>query len=203
MAAAKARVGGTLADRLKVARLRADVRSGPVERLFEREETTTRDALRRRWGFSDAFVDAFFRPFVGGITLDPELQTSSRMFAFVFRMFAEGHAALPAAGMGALPAQLAAGLPETAILHNARVTSVQDGRVTVENGGSFAARAVVARQRFSWATALDAYDGRSDQNAPSSSSISERSVASAIWRSGVIFGSTLRAKNCAAATLPS
>ena len=41
------------------------------------------------------------------------------------------------------------------------------------------------------------------QNADSSSSISERSVASAMARSAVIFGSTVRAKNCAAATLPS
>ena len=134
---------GTLGDKLKVARLRASVLSGPAEMLLDREETTTAAALRDRWGFSEAIVERFFRPFLGGITLDPELQASSRMFEFVFRMFAEGHAALPAAGMGAIPAQLAAALPEHAIVLDARVTSVRDGHVTVENGGGFDARAVV------------------------------------------------------------
>jgi acyl dehydratase len=41
------------------------------------------------------------------------------------------------------------------------------------------------------------------QNAASSSSITDRSVASAMARSAVTFGSTVRAKNWAAATLPS
>ena len=42
-----------------------------------------------------------------------------------------------------------------------------------------------------------------DQNADSSSSMTESSMFSAIARSPASFGSTLRAKNCAAATLPS
>ena len=41
------------------------------------------------------------------------------------------------------------------------------------------------------------------QNAASSMSISDRSVASAIARSAAILGRTFWAKNCAAATLPS
>lgn len=136
---------GTFGDKLKVARLRNAVLDGPIDRLFTREEITTLEALRRRWGFSEAFIERFFRPFVGGFTLDAGLNASSRMFEFVFRMFAEGHAALPSAGMGAIPAQLAAELPEQTIVHNARVASIEDGRVTIENGGglSLAARAIV------------------------------------------------------------
>ena len=75
---------------------------------------TTAEALRRE-GFSPAMVDGFFRPYLGGIFLDPELETSSRLFAYVFKLFAEGEAALPAAGMQAIPRQLAESLPEAAV----------------------------------------------------------------------------------------
>ena len=44
---------------------------------------------------------------------------------------------------------------------------------------------------------------RKGQNDASSRSISDRSVCSAMARSADSFGSTVRAKNCAAATLPS
>ena len=81
---------GSIADKLRVAWLRWSVRRGSISDLLRRPETTTLDALRRRWGFSDRIVDAFFRPFLGGILLDRDLEASSRMFEFVFRMFSEG-----------------------------------------------------------------------------------------------------------------
>jgi hypothetical protein len=37
------------------------------------------------------------------VFLESELQTSCRMLQFVFRMFAAGHATLPAAGRGGIP----------------------------------------------------------------------------------------------------
>lgn len=145
---------GTLRDKLKMGRLRTTLTGISLDRLFEREELTTLDALRRRWGFSEAMIDRFFRPFLGGITLDPELHASSRMFEFVFRMFAEGQAALPAAGMGAIPAQLAAGLPAQAIRLNARVTAIHEDRVSVENGSDVATRAIVVATEGPEAAAL-------------------------------------------------
>ena len=41
-------------------------------------------------GFSDAIIDRFFRPFLGGIFFDRGLSTTSRMFSFVMRMLATG-----------------------------------------------------------------------------------------------------------------
>ena len=41
-------------------------------------------------GFSDAIIDRFFRPFLGGIFFDRQLGTTSRLFAFVMRMLATG-----------------------------------------------------------------------------------------------------------------
>ena len=81
-------------------------------------------ALRKR-GFSDALVEGFFRPFLGGVFLDPELQPSSASLDFLFRMFARGDAALPAAGMGAIGAQLAAGLAPGTLRLRAPVARVE------------------------------------------------------------------------------
>lgn len=135
---------GSLEDKLRVAFLRQGVRRGSLAALFAREEMTTIRALRERWGFSDEMIDRFFRPFLGGILLDGELRASSRMFEFVFRMFSEGRAALPARGMGALPEQIAAGLPPGTVRLNARAEAVSARTVTLEDGETLtAARAVV------------------------------------------------------------
>lgn len=134
---------GTLADKLKVPQLRAAVLRGSLVDLFDREEMTTYDALRQRWGFSDTMIDRFFRPFFGGIFFDRKLEASSRMFEFVFRMFAEGQAALPAGGMEAIPRQLAAPLPAEAIRLNTRVRAVAPGTVTLDDGTTLEAHAVV------------------------------------------------------------
>ena len=73
---------GSLADKLRVLGLRHDVLQGTVEELFARPERTTLETLRGR-GFSDGIVERFFRPFLGGILLDLELNASSRMSEFV------------------------------------------------------------------------------------------------------------------------
>ncbi len=101
---------GSFTDKLRVGALRTDVTSVPLETLFSRPETTTLAALQSRH-FSQSMIDGFFRPFFGGIFLERELTTSSRLFEFLFRMFAEGDTVIPATGMQAIPQQLAAHLP--------------------------------------------------------------------------------------------
>lgn len=134
---------GTLADKLRMARVRTAVLQGSVDDLFDRAEMTTFDALYRRWEFSEQMIDHFFRPFFGGIFFDPELQASSRMCEYVLRMFASGHAALPAGGMQAIPRQLAASLPEGAIHVNTSVSRVEPGAVLLADGTRRESRAVV------------------------------------------------------------
>src|SRR5918995_693764 len=119
---ALAPVGG-LGDKLKVAKLRRRVTAESLEELFARPETTTREALAAD-GFSDTIVDRLFRPLFGGVLLDRELGTSSRMFEFVYRMFALGDVALPTRGMGAIGEQLAGGLPPGCVRLGQRVTAV-------------------------------------------------------------------------------
>src|ERR687898_1280923 len=129
---ALAPVGG-LGDKLKVAKLRRRVTAGSLEELFARPETTTREALAAD-GFSDTIVDRFFRPLFGGVLLDHELGTSSRMFEFVYRMFALGDVAIPTRGMGAIAEQLAGGLPPGCVRLGQRVTAVGGGGVTPARG---------------------------------------------------------------------
>ncbi|OZC02534.1 NAD(P)/FAD-dependent oxidoreductase [Rubricoccus marinus] len=134
---------GTFADKLRVLNLRQSVRAGIVDDLWERPETTTIDALRNRYGFSDLMIEQFFRPFLGGVLLDPSLVGSSRAFEFYFRMFSEGDAAVPAMGMQAIPEQLATAIPPETMRFNTRVESVQAGRATLASGEVLDADAVV------------------------------------------------------------
>ncbi len=133
---------GTFADKLRIARLRARCLRGSVEDQFQRPETTTREALRAE-GFSQAMIGRFFQPFLGGIFLESDLETSSRVFHFVFRMFSTGDATLPAEGMEAIPRQLAEGLPPGSIRFGAKVARVRPGHVELESGEVLEAGAVV------------------------------------------------------------
>ena len=133
---------GSLPDKLRVARLRRRLSRFSLNELLTAPQVTTAEALRRE-GFSSELVDAFFRPFLGGIFLDPSLETSSRLFAFVFKLFSEGEAALPAAGMQAIPRQLAESLPEAAVRFGATVESAAPGEVVLAGGERLTAPAVV------------------------------------------------------------
>ena len=133
---------GSLADRLRMARFRGRVRRGSLEDLFRRPETSAAERLHAE-GFSAGMIDAFFRPFFGGVLLDRSLGASSRMLEFVFRMMAEGDVALPAAGMGAIPEQMARRLPEGTLRLGARVAAVSPREVRLDSGETIAGDAVV------------------------------------------------------------
>jgi phytoene dehydrogenase-like protein len=133
---------GTPADKARVLRLRQRARAGSVERLFERPETSTMQALTSL-DFSNAMVERFFQPFLGGIFLGRDLSTTSRMLEFVIRMLAEGDTAVPALGMGAISDQIAADLPPGTVRTGVRVAEVSGGRVTLEDGTRLDASAVV------------------------------------------------------------
>jgi len=133
---------GSFADKLRVARLRSRSLRGTIEERFRDPETTTLQALQDA-GFSTSMVERFFRPFLGGIFLDWELHTSSRMFHFVFRMFSLGSACLAAEGMEAIPRQLASGLPPDSVRLGAKVVRVQPGSVRLETGEELNGRGVV------------------------------------------------------------
>ena len=134
---------GTLADKLRVARMRSALTRQSLSEIFSAPEQSTRQALATRWGFSDLMIDRFFRPFFGGVFFDTELTASSRLFEFLFKMFAQGDTTVPSQGMQAIPSQLAAQLPSDCIDLNTQVTAIEDNQVRFDDGTSASADAVV------------------------------------------------------------
>jgi phytoene dehydrogenase-like protein len=133
---------GTIADKARIAALRNSVRRGHASRLLRGPDTSTIGALRAR-GFSDRMIERFFRPLFAGIQLDPSLMTSSRMFDVIFRCLASGDSAVPAAGMAAIPAQIAGDLPADAIRLRTPVRAVAPGAVTLDDGTPLEADEVI------------------------------------------------------------
>lgn len=134
-----------LADKLRVAKLRAHVRQGTFDQIFARPEQTTRDYLKA-FPFSNAIIDRFFEPFFAGVFLERELVTSSRFFEFLFRMFSAGDTAVPAEGMQQIPLQLASRLRPGTLLTETRVGKItrspENFAIEMEGKPTIEARAV-------------------------------------------------------------
>jgi phytoene dehydrogenase-like protein len=125
-----------------MARLAYNVRRGSSDGIFAKPDMPTIEFLRSQ-GFSARIIDRFFKPFFAGVCLDPHIQASSRVFNYIFRIFAAGDVALPGQGMGAIPQQLAETLPQGCIRTGARVESIDQGEVTLTSGEKVKGQAVV------------------------------------------------------------
>lgn len=135
---------GTMPDKLRILRQRTQLSRTSAPALLRQVDGPTLAALEDQ-GFSKKIIESFFRPLVGGIQLDPSLATSRRMFDVILRSMIQGDVAVPALGMGQIPAQLAGHLPASAIHLNTEVTRVQAGSVVVAGGQTVrASRVVVA-----------------------------------------------------------
>ena len=133
---------GTLLDKARILAFRRAVTSGSLEDLWNREDTTALTRLEDA-GFSKVMIDRFLRPLFAGITLDPDLGSSSRHLEFVFRMLSTGDAAVPARGMGEIPRQLASHLPDNTLHLNTRVLEVNRDSITLASGDKIEGDVVV------------------------------------------------------------
>ena len=130
----------TFSDKLRTLRLgAASVADGTesVSGVNGETDVSSLEYLRDR-GFSELFIDGFFRPFYGGIFLDRSLSTSSRVLRFTFKMLATGKTTVPARGIGEIPKQLASHLPAEALRLNSPAEALlRDGKrvVGVRAGG--------------------------------------------------------------------
>ncbi|GAV62765.1 Amino_oxidase domain-containing protein, partial [Cephalotus follicularis] len=114
---------GSFLDKVLIALTRIRVLSKSDGEILTANEVSTIDLLRNI-GFSDSMIGRFFRPFFGGIFFDKELETSSRLFDFIFKCLALGNNTLPAKGIGEIPNKLASKLPANSILLNTKAVSV-------------------------------------------------------------------------------
>ncbi|AUC84246.1 oxidoreductase [Polaribacter sp. ALD11] len=124
---------GNFSDKLKILKLNSYLKKKEIAAIFADKEQSTRSYLKG-YGFSDEMIVDFFKPFFSGIFLESELETSSRMFEFVYKMFGEGDAAIPKAGIQAIPNQLQQNLKNTTFLFNTKVADIKDGIITLNNG---------------------------------------------------------------------
>ncbi|WP_437368823.1 NAD(P)/FAD-dependent oxidoreductase [Maribacter litoralis] len=124
---------GTVADKLKILRLNTKLKNKSLSDIFTTKEQSTISYLTD-FGFSADMINDFFKPFFGGIFLEDQLQTSSRMFEFVYKMFGEGDAAVPKGGMEEIPKQLVRQLQDTFIHYNTAVTSISEKEILLANG---------------------------------------------------------------------
>ncbi|MGW7432259.1 NAD(P)/FAD-dependent oxidoreductase [Streptomyces sp. NPDC054861] len=114
----------------------------PVGRLRRRGDTSTA-AVLDRVGLSSDVVDDLLRPFLAGVFLEEELETSARFFHLVWRSMARGTLCLPADGIGAVPAQLARSLPDGVLRLDSPVAEITEAGVLLADGRERAAATVV------------------------------------------------------------
>ena len=126
---------GTLSDKFKILKLTNRLKRKKISEIFEEPEFTTLEYLKKN-GFSDQIIDDFFKPFFGGIYLEDELSTSSRMFEFVYKMFWEGKATVPKNGIVAIPNQLRDKLKNTQFNFNTLVESVKTNEIKLQNSST-------------------------------------------------------------------
>lgn len=133
---------GTFSDKMKMLQLKRKLNKSDIESIFSREEITTLAYLTKQ-NFSNEMIRQFFKPFMTGIFLEEQLKTSSRMFEFVFKMFSEGDTAIPAKGMGMIPAQLAESLSMEELILNEKVVSIDKNKAITSSGRSYNAHKIL------------------------------------------------------------
>ncbi|WP_222536946.1 NAD(P)/FAD-dependent oxidoreductase [Pedobacter polysacchareus] len=133
---------GTLADKFKMLRLKLKLSRKTIQHIFSEKEISTIDYLKKE-GFSEKMISQFFKPFLTGIFLEDQLSTSSRMFEFVFKMFSEGDAAIPAKGMGMIPLQLAQSLSADELVFNEKVETIDGGNVITSSKSVYKAKYIL------------------------------------------------------------
>ncbi|ARV08522.1 oxidoreductase [Winogradskyella sp. PC-19] len=124
---------GNFSDKLKILKLNTALKNKSLASIFDSDSLSTLDYLKVK-GFSDEIIQQFFKPFFSGIFLEPDLNTSSRMFEFVYKMFGEGLAVLPKSGIGAISEQLKQQLNHTEFIFNTKVKAVDDKSLTLTDG---------------------------------------------------------------------
>ena len=98
---------GTFSDKLKILKLNQKLKNKSVDAIFSESEQSTLDYLIN-FGFSNAIINDFFKPFFCGIFLETQLDTSS-------------------------PKQLLNNLKTTTFKYNTKVTALKDGEITLDD----------------------------------------------------------------------
>lgn len=147
-----ARRSATLKDKLLVGKLRFSLGAQTHEQLCASIPDIAAIDWLKAQGLSDRIINTFFRAFFGGVTLDPDLLSSSLALALTYKYFAAGDIAIPAKGIGQLSSQLAAQLPANSIRLNSPVTAIKHGEITLADGEQLNAHDIIVATDNAWAS---------------------------------------------------
>ncbi|WP_308190686.1 NAD(P)/FAD-dependent oxidoreductase [Streptomyces sp. HPF1205] len=114
----------------------------PPRLLKRARDRTTRTALADA-AIGEDLVERVLRPFLSGVFLEDELETSSRFFHLVWRSMMRGNLCLPTRGVAAVPEQLAAALPDGTVRLGTPVERLTGTGVLTAYGNEQPARTVV------------------------------------------------------------
>lgn len=98
----------------------------------------------QEYGFSQSIIELFWRPFLSGVFLDPNLQLPADYFLFLVKCFSSGSVTVPEKGMGEIPKQIAKSLDPDRIKLNSRISKLEDKAVHLSSGEKIEASFVVA-----------------------------------------------------------
>ena len=148
-------------DRLRTLMLR--MRTKPQER--PRDDGITAMEGLRSLGFSESYIEKFFRRFFAGVFLDRDLSVSDELFRYLFHFFSKSRVALPAGGMNAIAVKLASAIPAENMRFGVAAESIQNGKVSFSDGSVLHPRATIlavdARGAANLVTEQDDYAFRS------------------------------------------
>ncbi len=129
----------SLKDKALVLKLILNIRSEE----FEIEKKTSTYSFLKTFGFSDNFIELFWRPFCAGVFLDKELEVNADFFIFLIRNFSVGKVGVPKKGMQEIPLQMSRHLDSAKLKLGVRVKELSEKQVLLTNGEVIQAKAVV------------------------------------------------------------
>jgi len=134
---------GSLFDKIKVLQLNLETQNAaePDKSNLKTNESTV--SFLKNYGYSDAIINRFFKPFFRGVFLEKELATDSSFFKFLYNQFAVGDVVVPQNGMQAIPEQIAGHLSPSQIRLNTPVEKIVGKTVYLENGEAIEADRIV------------------------------------------------------------
>ena len=119
----------SFSDKMKILLLKYELSNYSIEKDIEKD-CSTLEYLQSR-GFSEKIIKLFFEPFFAGIFLEKRIETSSKIFKYVFSNFSKGLAALPSNGMQKIPDAISKNIRNDLIMYNSRVIRIKDNNTII------------------------------------------------------------------------
>jgi len=123
----------THADRIRLLSLALRLRRSRAG-LFDSAADQPMQQFLTEMKFSTRSVDAIWEPLFSGIQLTSSLEGSARLACLILRCLILGPAAVPAAGMQAIPEQMASNLPSGSMRLGAEVVGLDGTEVSLSSG---------------------------------------------------------------------